>query len=68
MRRVLSDLQGVAAQAGVGVSELPALIERGDSTPPRLIDEYYWVTITRGFIPPTRDELANWLAWAELET
>jgi hypothetical protein len=67
VQRVLSDLQGVAAQASVGVSELPALIGRGDSTPPKLIDEYYWVTITRGFIPPKRDELANWLAWADLE-
>jgi hypothetical protein len=66
IRRVLSDLQGVAAQAGVSVSELPALVGRGDSTPPKLIDEYYWVTITRGFTPPTREELATWLAWADL--
>jgi hypothetical protein len=66
MRRVLSELQGVAAQAGVEVSELPALIGRPDSTPPKLIDEYYWVTITRGFTPASREELVTWLAWADL--
>jgi len=63
---VLSKLQAVASQAGVEVSELPALVGRAESTPPKLIDEYYWVTITRGFVPPTREDLAKWLAWADL--
>ncbi|MGH9207856.1 MAG: hypothetical protein ACRD1G_15085, partial [Acidimicrobiales bacterium] len=67
MQRVLTDLEGVAAQARVEVSELPALIGRTDSTPPKLIDEYYCVTITRGFTPAIRDELVTWLTWADLE-
>ena len=67
MQRVRSDLEGVATQTGVSVAELPALVGRADSTPPKLIDEYYWVTITRGFTPPTRNELATWLDWADLE-
>lgn len=65
VRLVLSDLQSVAAQARIGVSEISTLIGRRDSTPPKLIDEYYWVTITRGFISPNRDELAKWLEWAD---
>jgi hypothetical protein len=64
MRVVLSDLQGAARQAGVDIARLPALMGRAESTPPKLIDEYYWITITRGFVPPTREDLATWLAWA----
>lgn len=66
LRHVLSQLQAVATQAGVSIAELPALVGRPDSTPPKLIDEYYWVTITRSFTPPTRQELAKWLTWADL--
>jgi hypothetical protein len=66
MRFVLSDLQAVADQAGVGISELPTLIGRDESTPPKLIDEYYWVTITRGFAMPSRGDLEEWLEWADL--
>jgi hypothetical protein len=66
LRHVLSQLHAVAAQAGVGIAELPALLGRPESTPPKLIDEYYWVTITRAFTPPTRQDLAKWLTWADL--
>ena len=61
LRHVRSQLEAVAAQADVTIAQLPALVGRPDSTPPKLIDEYYWVTITRNFTPPTRDELAQWL-------
>jgi hypothetical protein len=44
----------------------PEQTGRPGSTPPKLIDEYYWVTITRAFTPPTRQDLAQWLTWAEL--
>jgi hypothetical protein len=67
LQRVLSDLQAVSTQAGVEIAELPALVERANSTPPKLIDEYYWVTITRGFKPPPRETLDRWCAWANLE-
>ena len=66
LRHVLTQLQAVAAQADVAIAHLPALVGRPESTPPKLIDEYYWVTITRDFTPPGREELAKWLGWAEL--
>ena len=66
LRHVRTQLQGVAAQAGLTIAQVPALVGRPESTPPKLIDEYYWVTITRDFAPPTREELARWLRWAEL--
>jgi hypothetical protein len=66
LQLVLSQLREVAIQAGIEIAGLPALVGRAESTPPKLIDEYYWVTITRGFVPPTREELAKWLAWADI--
>jgi hypothetical protein len=67
LRLVISDLQTASIQAGVKISELPALVGRAKSTPPKLIDEYYWTTITKGFTPPPRETLARWFAWASLE-
>jgi hypothetical protein len=65
MRRVLSNLKAVSNQAGIQVAGLPTLVSRANSTPPKLIDEYYWVTITRRFELPPRETLKRWIAWAE---
>ena len=67
LRLVLSQLRAVSSQANVEIARLPALVGRDESTPPKLIDEYYWVTITSRFKPPTRQDLTMWLAWANLE-
>lgn len=67
LRRVLRDLREVSAQANVPIAELPALIDRPKSTPPKLIDEYYWVTVTNGFKLPPPETLSKWLGWANLE-
>ncbi|KLO29142.1 hypothetical protein ABW17_29580 [Mycobacterium nebraskense] len=67
LRLVLSNLQAVSIQAGVQIAELPALLGRAKSTPPKLIDEYYWVTITRRVKPPLTDTLRQWVEWANLE-
>lgn len=67
LRRVHADLQKVSNQAGVKIDALPNLVKRPKSTPPKLIDEYYWVTVTRGFAPPSKQTLEQWLAWVDLE-
>ncbi len=41
-----------ADRAGVAVVDLPSLVGRPNSSPPKLIDEYLWMRITRGV---TRD-------------
>jgi hypothetical protein len=64
LKRVISDLRAVSSRAGVQINELPSLIGRPNSTPPKLIDEYYWVTVTRGFKPPSRETLSKWAEWA----
>jgi hypothetical protein len=40
------ELRRLAAEAGVSVSAVPALVGRPHSSPPKLIDEYNWVTLT----------------------
>ncbi len=35
---------------------------------PKLIDEYYWVTITMGCPSPNEEELERWAHWARKET
>jgi hypothetical protein len=59
-----SQLRALAAEANVTVSALPALVGRPSSTPPKLIDEYNWVVLTRGCPPATTDELAQWERWS----
>jgi hypothetical protein len=49
---VATQLRSLAAEARVPVSQLPALVGRPGSNPPKLIDEYNWVVITRGLPPP----------------
>jgi hypothetical protein len=57
-------LRALATEARKDVAELPALVGRPLSTPPKLIDEYNWVTITKGCRPPRPGELAEWAQWA----
>ncbi len=45
---VAAQLEHFAAEAGVPVPELPRVVERPESSPPKLIDEYNWITITIG--------------------
>ena len=57
-------LKAEAAAHGLDPAELGRVLGRPVSTLPRLIDEYNWVTITRGLRPPSTDELHAWHRWA----
>jgi hypothetical protein len=56
----------VAAEAGVSVAVLPELVERPNSSPPKLVDEYNWVVKTKRMPPPAPEELLRWAEWARL--
>lgn len=56
LTRVATTLTELATEAKVGVASLPALVGRPDSSPPKLIDEYDWVVLTRGLTPPTLED------------
>lgn len=57
-------LEEEAAQLGIKASEISTLVGRRKSSLPKLIDEYYWVTITKKCRPPTEKELESWMCWA----
>lgn len=61
---VATTLRALADEAGTDVAALPGVVGRPRSSPPKLVDEHNWVVLTRGCVPPTKDELAGWAEWA----
>jgi hypothetical protein len=49
---VAAQLRELAAQASASVDDLPLIVGRADSPPPKLIDEYNWIVVTKGLTPP----------------
>src|SRR5207244_340985 len=64
LANVSEHLKRVAAEASVPVTALPEVVGRAESSPPKLIDEYYWVTFAKGCTPPSPELLAKWHSWA----
>jgi hypothetical protein len=64
LTEVASTLRALAAEAAVPVAALPQLVERPNSSPPKLVDEYNWVVRTRRCPPPTQEEVLRWAQWA----
>jgi len=48
LRLSAAALDGLARRLAVPVSELPELLGRPGSSPPKLIDEFLWIRVTRG--------------------
>lgn len=61
---VAEQLRLLSVEAGGPVAALPDLVGRPNSSPPKLIDEYNWVVITRRCPPPTLAEALRWAKWA----
>ncbi len=53
-----------AAEIGISPEKVPLEVDRPKSTLPKLIDEYNWVTVTKGFLPPDPHDIARWYAWS----
>jgi hypothetical protein len=51
------------AKHGIALNDLPAAIGRPQSSLPKLIDEFNWVTISRKGASPSENELKRWAAW-----
>ena len=52
------------AVLGIPAEDIPRQVGRPQSTLPKLIDEYNWVTLAQGFLPPEPDEIAKWYRWS----
>ena len=63
-RVVLVELGAECEQHGFPLSELPARLERPQDTVPKLVDKFYWITITRGASLPPLSTVRQWLEWS----
>ena len=63
LREELLELREQCRAFSFDLEDLPAAVGRPLSTPAQLLDEYYWATVTREVVAPTRQQLARWLGW-----
>ena len=61
------NIEAEAAAAGIAARDIPAALGRPASSLPKMIDEHYWITLTRGHVPPADDELSRWAEWAGVQ-
>jgi hypothetical protein len=64
--RVRAELAEAAADLGPGASaaEIPAAIDRPETSLAKLVDEHDWVRFTHGTEPPPPELLARWAGYA----
>ena len=51
MEQVARHLRGFVERFSIPLDDLPPAVGRPDSSPPKLVDEYYWARITRNLSP-----------------
>jgi len=51
---------------GFTLEDLPAILHRPNSSIPKIMDEYYWMTITRNWSIPDNETFRNWAQWINL--
>jgi len=61
LRELIED----ASAHGIAAIDIPASVGRPRSSFPKLVDEFYWITITRRCEPPGRAEMKRWRNWLE---
>ena len=67
-REEAGDLIADAGRCGFSSSrQVLRYIENGAGSITELLDQYHWVTITRGHRVPSSDELRQWVKWATRE-
>jgi hypothetical protein len=59
----LQDLKADAARLGFSVDDVPSLVENAEDSLVKVVDEFYWITITVGHKIPTKDVIERWLEW-----
>lgn len=63
VRHVAEEISELEADAKRHDYPLSNLIHGPDGSLMKLVDEYYWVTLTLGHNVPTRNEFGQWLGW-----
>jgi hypothetical protein len=65
VRSQLQELCTDCEKLGCVFESLPTRLDRPHSSLPKLVDEYFWVTITRNCPCPPADQLAEWVSWLQ---
>lgn len=60
---ILEKLEKLCQKNGFQLIDLPTKIGRPNSTVPKLIDEYYWITITNNCSLPEAETFKRWADW-----
>jgi hypothetical protein len=63
VREHLTELNIECEKYGMNFEELPVLLGRPGSSLVKLVDEFFWVTITRKCMPPSENLLGQWIEW-----
>jgi hypothetical protein len=61
----LEQLVTDASGQGISADNIPAAVGRRASSLAKIVDEYYWVTITKQFAIPAPSGISQWADWAE---
>jgi len=59
----LTELNNECEKDGLNIADLPVVLRRQESTPAKMVDEFFWVTITRKCRSPNIGELRRWADW-----
>ena len=60
----IKQLDGYCLEHGFPITQLPQMLDRPNSSVPKLIDEYYWTTITKRWDIPNSYILEKWAKWS----
>jgi hypothetical protein len=63
IKSILEELGEACERNGYSLSDLPNLVGRPNSSLVKLVDECFWVTISRKCPPPTSDDFVRWIGW-----
>lgn len=64
-RLTLRELETASRKHGLELADLPKRLNRPQSTLAKLIDEYYWITISNNCPAPDADTLNRWVEWSK---
>jgi hypothetical protein len=65
MKANMLRLAAECEQHGFSLSNLPDRLDRSQGTVPKLLDEFYWITITRGVKLPSPTMMQQRLEWSQ---
>lgn len=60
---IMHSLKTSCEENGFNLADLPEKLNRVNSSVPKLVDEYFWMTITKNWSLPETHTFNNWVSW-----